>query len=52
MQKLQDGLVFFGGNSLELPHNKVLIYLSESGKIILNDYAPEYLKTAFKMLNN
>lgn len=38
----------FGGNSLFLPHEKVVLYLSESGRVIINPNAPECILEAFR----
>ena len=37
----------FGGNLEELPHNKVILYLNENGKIIINPDAPDCIKELF-----
>ena len=37
----------FGGNLKDIPHEKVLFYLAENGKIIINRNAPECIKRAF-----
>lgn len=40
-------LSIFGGNCTSLPHPKVLFYLSNSGKIIINKNAPQFIKRCF-----
>lgn len=40
-------LSIFGGNCLHIPNEKVLFYLSDSGKILINKDAPECIKKAF-----
>jgi len=37
----------FGGNRTDIPHEKVLFYLAENGKIIINRNAPECIRRAF-----
>lgn len=41
-------LCIFGGLDNKLPHNKVLFYLRNDGKIIVNSNAPQCLKEIFK----
>ena len=38
----------FGGNINYLPHKRVILYLSKTGKIIINPDAPECIKAAFR----
>lgn len=38
----------FGGNCTSVPHPKVLFYLADNGKIIINRNAPQCIKDAFK----
>lgn len=38
----------FGGNRLTLPHPKVILYLSETGRVIINSTAPQCIKEAFR----
>ena len=45
--KIQRGLSIFGGECKSLPHEKVLFYLSDSGKIIISDKAPNFVKQCF-----
>lgn len=37
----------FGGNYTTVPHEKVLFYLADNGKIIINSNAPKCIKDAF-----
>jgi len=37
----------FGGNCRTIPHPKVLFYLADNGKIIINSNAPQCIKNAF-----
>lgn len=41
-------LCIFGGLEDTLPHDKVLFYLRDDGKIIVNANAPQCLKEIFK----
>lgn len=43
-------LCIYGGNEDNLPHNKVLFYLRNDGKIIVNTNAPDCLKKIFKQI--
>ena len=45
--KIQRGLSIFGGECKNLPHEKVLFYLSDSGKIIISNKAPNFVKQCF-----
>lgn len=38
----------FGGNESSLPHPKVILYLSETGRVILNPNAPKCILNAFR----
>lgn len=38
----------FGGNCSKIPHEKVLFYLADNGRIIINKNAPQCIKKAFK----
>ena len=38
----------FGGNKTNYLHKDVLIYMNLSGKIFINPYAPECIKTIFR----
>lgn len=38
----------FGGNCKTIPHEKVLFYLADNGKIIINSNAPKCIKLAFE----
>ena len=40
----------FGGNLRRIPHEKVLIYLNESGEVYISDTAPMNIKKAFKKI--
>lgn len=40
----------FGGNLMVLPDEKVLLYLSEDGTILINPNAPEFIKQAFRRI--
>lgn len=37
----------FGGNCTRIPHEKVLFYLADNGRIIINSNAPQCIRTAF-----
>ena len=37
----------FGGNLTEIPHEKVLFYLAENGRLIINKNSPECIRRAF-----
>ena len=37
----------FGGNMSYLPHQKVILYLSEKGKVVINPSAPKCILDAF-----
>lgn len=37
----------FGGNCTAIPHEKVLFYLSENGRILINKNAPQCIKRCF-----
>ena len=45
--KIQRGLSIFGGECKNLPHEKVLFYLSDSGRIIISSKAPDFVKRCF-----
>ncbi len=45
-------LTIFGGNSLSIPHPKVLLYLSENGKIIINECEPALASGIFHLADN
>ena len=38
----------FGGNCTRIPHRKVLFYLADNGKIIINGNAPKCIRKAFE----
>lgn len=38
----------FGGNCTHIPHPKVLFYLADNGRIIINKNAPQCIRTAFE----
>lgn len=38
----------FGGNLMSLPHPKVVLYLSETGRVIINPTAPQCILDAFR----
>ncbi|WP_337366556.1 hypothetical protein [Phascolarctobacterium sp.] len=38
----------FGGNCQHIPHKKVLFYLADNGRIIINSNAPQCIKRAFE----
>lgn len=40
-------LSIYGGTETVIPHEKVLVYLSRKGKVIINDNAPIGIKNAF-----
>lgn len=40
-------VTIFGGNSSALPHKKVILYLSKTGRVILNPCAPACILDAF-----
>lgn len=44
---IQRGLSIFGGECKNLPHEKVLFYLSDSGRIIISNKAPDFVKRCF-----
>lgn len=48
--KIMRCLSIFGGNCKNLPHPKVLFYLANDGRIIINNNAPECIKLAFNGL--
>lgn len=48
--KIMRCLSIFGGNCRKLPHSKVLFYLANDGRIIINSNAPECIKLAFNNL--
>lgn len=37
----------FGGNCSKVPHNKVLFYLADNGRIIINSNAPQCIRRVF-----
>lgn len=37
----------FGGNCTHIPHEKVLFYLADNGRIIINSNAPQCIRRAF-----
>lgn len=41
-------ITLFGGDWTTLPHESVLIYCNNQGKVIINDAAPQAVKDAFK----
>lgn len=41
-------ITLFGGEGTTLPHESVLIYCNNQGKVIINDAAPQAVKDAFK----
>ena len=40
-------ITLFGGEGTTLPHESVLIYCNNQGKVIINDTAPQTVKDAF-----
>jgi len=40
----------FGGNLKVLPDEKVLLYLSDDGTVLINHKAPEFIKQAFRRI--
>jgi hypothetical protein len=40
-------LSIFGGNKTDVPHDEVLIYLNDDGKVYINENAPNCIKKAF-----
>lgn len=47
---IQRWVSIFGGNLREIPHEKVLIYLNESGEVYINNAAPANIKAAFNRI--
>lgn len=45
---IQRWVSIFGGNSNGIPHEKVLIYVTQSGKVFINSNADENIKKAFR----
>lgn len=43
-------LSIFGGNETDIPHEKVLIYLTLSGEVFINKKAPTGIKEAFRKI--
>ena len=43
-------VTLFGGEGTEIPHEKVLIYLTKNGKLFINDNAPQPIKDAFSQI--
>lgn len=43
-------VTLFGGEGTEIPHEKVLIYLNQNGKLFINDNAPQSIKDAFSQI--
>lgn len=37
----------FGGNCASIPHEKVLFYLADNGRIIINKNAPQCIRRCF-----
>lgn len=37
----------FGGNCVSIPHEKVLFYLADNGRIIINKNAPRCIRRCF-----
>lgn len=37
----------FGGNGVSVPHEKVLFYLADNGRIIINKNAPQCIRRCF-----
>ena len=46
--KIMRCVSIFGGNCQKIPHEKVLFYLADNGKIIINKNAPQCIRNAFK----
>jgi hypothetical protein len=42
-------LTIFGGNLSSIPHHKVLLYISENGKVIVNDCEPTLASSIFRL---
>ena len=47
---IQRWVSIFGGNLRRIPHEKVLVYLNESGEVYINNAAPANIKTAFNRI--
>ena len=45
--KISRYLSIFGGDCTSIPHEKVIFYLSDNGRIIVNENAPECFKECF-----
>ena len=45
--KIMRCVSIFGGNLTEIPHEKVLFYLADNGRIIINKNAPQCIRKAF-----
>lgn len=47
---IQRWISIFGGNLNRIPHEKVLIYLNDTGEVYINNAAPENIKSAFRII--
>ena len=47
---IQRWVSIFGGNLKKIPHEKVLIYLNDSGEVYINNAAPANIKAAFNRI--
>ena len=45
--KIMRWISIFGGNRTRIPHDKVLFYLADNGRIIINSEAPQCIRRAF-----
>ena len=43
-------ITLFGGEGTKIPHEKVLIYLTQNGNLFINDNAPQAIKDAFRQI--
>ena len=46
--KIMRCVSIFGGNCTRIPHEKVLFYLADNGRIIINKNAPQCIRKAFE----
>lgn len=46
--KIMRCISIFGGNCTKMPHEKVLFYLADNGRIIINKNAPQCIRRAFE----
>lgn len=45
--KIERWITLFGGDNKSIPHDKVLLQLTNDGEILINEFAPEFFKDAF-----